>query len=332
MTISSRCTAALGIGLLFSLLGGASATPLSPFETANLQPLILPFGTPPIGSATLLAPGHARFGVSYQRANTYTTSRVSNPTEQLIIDAEVTRYSFAYDVGLSGLELGVDIPYFTYDGGGLDALIDSWHSLFQQPDRGRLAAPRDRLLVRYERDGETEVAKELPTAGLGDLAVRAGWPLLKGATPRDPALAVRAWLQLPTGDASALHGSDGVDGALWLSGSGDLAGLPLMVAGGVQFTGETRYLEAQRKPTVLFGLIGAGVPLTPRITAKAQLYFNSPYYGESEERQLAGWASEATFGLTIELKSGIAVDVAITEDLVSGASPDVGFLVAVRKR
>jgi hypothetical protein len=321
--------------LALTLLAGLAAAPCraaslaaTPFYTVNQSPVIQIFGLPAPESATVQAPGKLWGLAAFDIASNYALD--SNRRERILLDGESYRTTLTLRYGVApGLEAGLDLPLVGYSGGILDGLIEGWHNFFHLPQGGRPDAPRDRLLFSYQKDNQELLHRDSDSYGLGDLRLSGAWQLYRGGNTHQRALALRASLKLPTGSSSRLHGSGSTDFALWLTGCDDYQfsdsqmHLALFGAAGALALTDGRVLEHQQKNLVGFGTVGLGWAPTDWIAFKTQLALNTPFYGNSDLRELGQSAVQLIFGGALGFSARTALDIGVSEDVSVNTSPDL---------
>ncbi len=320
----------LGTFLLLSL--GAQARPVTPFFTFNQSPLVQLYGLPAIGAARILDPGEQSYRLQMDLANNFSVGR--SGTESIILDGETTRLTLAFSGhGGRNFEWGIQIPYVSHNGGVLDSFIRRWHDTFGMSQGGRTDVPDNALNYRYVRDGQTLVSQALEGDGVGDIRLSGGWQLLRPGAGDDTAVALRASLKLPTGDSEQLHGSGGTDLALWLNGGygGYGLGPSASVFGGlgVLLMDRGDVLPEQQRSSALFGSLGAGAWVLPRLSLKVQLDFNEAIYRDSELTQLGDDSLQLSVGGSLRLAKHTRIELAVVEDIAVATAPDVVFHAAV---
>ena len=179
------------------------------FAHSNQHVLMQVQGLPELGRALAPEEGQAGWALDLDWTSEYTadsSGAAGMPgSEAIVLDAETVNLGLRGSVRLGGWLLEADVPYITHSGGGLDGFIDDWHDFTGLPTGGREQAPRDRLLIRYERDGQAVIDLQQATGGLGDIQLGVARPV--GQT------VVRMAVKLPTGDADKLTGSGGLGGS-----------------------------------------------------------------------------------------------------------------------
>ena len=204
-------TAGLAVCAIAASLAPALAIgqDLTPLPTFNQSPLVQIYGLPALGSARVLDKGESEVQVALALANNFTGA--SHGDEALTLDGETHRATLTLRRGLAGgYEVGAELPYVRQTGGFLDHTIDVWHDTFALPNRDRNLVPRDRLLYRYIRGGQTLVDVQTASDGIGDVR-------LTGAREVGGVNALHVSIKLPTGTSDNLHGSGATDVAVWLS-------------------------------------------------------------------------------------------------------------------
>jgi len=331
----ARIFTSLVLGFVFSLPPFfLQAAEISPFYTQNQSPLAQIYGLPFIGDASLAPAGEADFRLMVDLASNFVDD--SNPRESILLDGESTRISFDARYGIKkDWEIGVVIPYGAQSGGFLDGFIEGYHDLFGFPQGGRDQAPRNRLLYRYVKDGRERLKVNDSSSGLGDVSLNGGWQVYGGKS-RPSSLALRSSLKLPTGKSSDLHGSGSWDFSFWLVGSHDwqlaYGHLSLFGAAGLMGMTDGDVLESQQRNGVGFGSLGIGWSPARWIAFKVQANGHTPFYKDSQLRELNANSIQLTIGGTLAFSERISLDVGVTEDVVVNTSPDVVFHLALRGR
>ncbi len=304
------------------------AVEITPFSTQNQSPLVQIFGLPPLGSAAVVAPGKAEGNVILDYASNYVND--SDARENILLDGESARLTLEGRLGIArGFEAGVEIPFVVLGGGFLDSFIEGYHNAFGFPQGGRDQAPRNRLLYRYVRDGQERLLVEKSSYGLGDIRLKGAWQLYPKTASQPRSVALRASLKLPTGDNDQLHGSGSTDLALWITASDvhSLARGHLTLFGGAGILAMTagRILQDQQRHWVGFGGLGVGWSPLRWLALKVQTNAHTPFYNESDLKELNAVAAQLTIGGTLAFSERMTLDLGVTEDIIVGTAPDVVF-------
>ena len=323
---------------LAAVPAGAGAVEIAPFRTMNQSPLVQLFGLPAPGPARVPPAGTLEGGVAEDMASNFAQDATGR--EEILLDGESYRTTFFCRYGVGGRgEVGLELPLVGHTSGIFDGFIEGWHDFFNLPQGGRKEAPRNRLLYRYTKDGRTRLLLDDSGYGLGDIRLTGGWQLYQSdAGDRRHALTLRTGLKLPTGSSRWLRGSGSTDLALWLTGQSDYllpgpwGGIAFFASlGGMAMTGGD-VLASQQRDAAGFGSLGFGWAPFERVAFKLQLSGHTPFYGDSDLRELASPALQFIIGGTISLSPRTALDIGVSEDIAVNTSSDVALHLALSRR
>ena len=309
------------------IIGTAQAYEPVGFSHSNQHLLMQVHGLPELGRAVAPEADGLGWGLDVDWTSEYTTDTSGTAgapgSESIVLDAESVRVALRGAVNLSGWLLEANIPYVTHTGGGLDGFIDDWHDFTGLPGGGRDQAPRDRLLVRYERDGQAVIDLQEATGGIGDIQL--GLARHVGRT------VVRLAVKLPTGDADKLTGSGGAGGSMTVDFRGP-SGTWWGTFGGVGalVMADGDLLPSQQRRWAGVGSLGLALRLHERLDAKVEVYGHTPLYQDSALGQVARGALVITTGGALRLSETTTLDFAVAENPVAKSSPDVSFHFALR--
>lgn len=309
-----------------------AAAEIVPFDSSNQSPLVQIYGLPGTGNAVLLPQGRTEVGLNVALSSNYAVNEDSQ--ERITLDGETTRFTVTARYGLlPRLEIGVKIPYISHSGGFLDNFIEGYHSTFGFPNGGRDQAPQNRLLYRYRRDGIDKIRVDSSGSGIGDLMLTTAFPLYK---ENNQGMTINAALKLPTGDSDQLRGSGSTDLSVWLNEGigGVFAGGSWASYGsaGILFMTEGKVLPDQQKRWVGFGSLGIGWAPLNWISFKVQADAHTPFFSDSNLKEIASTAVQLIVGGTISFSERVALDIGVSEDLTVNTSPDVVFYFTLRTR
>jgi hypothetical protein len=145
-------------------------------------------------------------------------------------------------------------------------------------------------------------------------------------------LALRTQLKLPTGKSSGLLGSGGTDVAATLAYSDyeTLAGINTVLSayGGIIYMGNTKVLRELQNHFAGYGGASLAWMATQHLDFKLQLDMHSAFY-DSDIDQL-GTSMQLLAGGTAHLPGEVLLDLGISEQLITDATPDVGFYLFIR--
>lgn len=324
------------VGMSFALLLGVALTTRAtesgfhaPLAVANQSPVARLYGLPRAGGGALAdAPV---WSLRTEITNNFTAKLLGG--DFVAFDGETTVVTLGFRAGLGErFELGIDLPFVRHAGGATDRIIDGFHETFGLPDSGRDGVPRNRVDYRLQLSGRRWFDLKSVSDGPGDASIRAGYRVVHGPAR---ALALRAALELPTGKADDLTGSDGTDASVWLDYS-DRAllarlGLEFTLMGGVSRLGRGRLLPDAQETHAYSGHAGLQYPLTTWLTLLAQLDAHTKLI-DTPFDEVAGGALLGTLGGRLNLPRGLGLDLGVVEDLRSRSAPDVTFHVALSGR
>ncbi|MCG2740566.1 MAG: DUF3187 family protein [Syntrophaceae bacterium] len=330
-TAGFHTIAAVCFTILFAP-SAAAATEIVPFESTNQSPLVQIYGLPGAGNAVVLPRGRTEVGLNVALSNNYAVNE--NSREDIILDGETTRFTVAARYGLfPGLEVGVKIPYISHSGGFLDGFIENYHGAFGFPNAGRDQAPQNRFLYRYRRDGVEKLRIDSSGSGIGDLLLTTALQLYQEEIQ---GMTLNAAIKLPTGDSDQLRGSGSTDFSLWLhertGGAFSAGNWASYGSAGILFMREGKVLPDQQKRWVGFGTLGIGWAPLEWISFKVQADAHTPFFSDSDLKEIAANAVQLIVGGTISFSERTALDIGVSEDLIVNTSPDVVFYFTLRTR
>jgi hypothetical protein len=318
-----RLAAAAFVGVL-----SLPAAQAEPFVTRNQNPLLALYGLPSPLPARLPDMGHGRVAgvLNWSNdANLDTSGSSAYTMDAEVIEARLhVEHSFWPKIALRA-----ELPWRRVSGGSLDGFIEDWHDFFGLPNGSRDRLPRDELLIEYRVADATLLRVDESTSGVGDIPLSAGYQL-----HASDARSVSAWLTVkaPVGDASDLTGSGAVDVALSFSAQSAL-NEDWDVFGQVNavWLGDGDLLPELQESAVFSAL--AGITWNPwrTLDLTVQLEGNSRVF-DGGGTDLSGDAILMTFGGSYRTQGGWQFDLGISEDIDVGASPDISFNLAARRR
>jgi hypothetical protein len=191
--------------LSFLLISSLSYAFEGPLQVKNQFPLFLPFNEPYMESASI----ENSFSASLSHSSVYLVRESSEWSMGL--DMEITELDIRFKKYiLDFIELGIDLPFVSFNSGFMDDFIKGYHEAFGFSDYGRSNRPENKFLYEIRRNGVLVIKGENGSTGIGDIRVTLKTPLLRG----DPAISIKGNLELPTGDAKNGYGNGSIDGGL----------------------------------------------------------------------------------------------------------------------
>lgn len=297
----------------------------APFFVRDQNPLLAGFGLPSILPARLSA-GLAG-GVDLYWGTTALMQEHGN--EALLVDAETREARLTLEGELSDrFGWRLQVPYRYTGGGSLDSFIDSWHDTFGLPDGARSALPRDQIGIAYTRAGSRRLNIDSSASGLADIEAALGYEI-----QASPGSAVAAWLsvKLPTGDADKLTGSGATDVSLVLTGHRRLGyGWTAFGQAAATYLGDGDLLTDQQRNVVWSGMAGVSAqPWGGGLSLKAQIDAHTAAFDSNLD--FFSDAVVLTVGGDYLFSSGWRLDLGVSEDLAVEHSPDVVFVLSVKR-
>lgn len=314
-------------GLLVCIGSPAGADGASPFYTRDQNPLVMIYGLPGATPAKIIAPGEHRFTSSLNMSNTINAERRDN--ESLFVDAESYQLNLVYDLGLNrNWMFRLQLPFIRHSAGFMDSHIDDYHDLLGLPEDVRPFYPIDRIDIRYTADGSEQLLLQRSSGGIGDLSLQLAW---QASTGPDASTSYWMSLKLPSGDSDKLTGSGATDLALWLARDERMDEDLWWYANiGAVFMGDSEVLAAQHNSSALFASTGLQMQPWNAVQLKFQLETHTAFYDSGTD--FLGSVIQFTFGGSIILGPSSSLDIAIAEDIQTGASPDVNFNISWQRR
>lgn len=312
-------------------MSGLISADSSPFATANRTVFVRSLGLPLVEDARAIAAG--------QSTSTYTLEHTSQfavddqGIEQAFLDGETTTLSFSYRHALSQQwSLGIELPVISHQSGFMDSFIEGWHRTFGLPNARRDEFPRDRLLFQVSTPS-TNARLNSSTSGLGDIALLARREFFRNS---DSQIHAQLRLEMPSGDADELLGSDSWDVALginayssrWFSAIGaDFHGnIGLILPGDSDLLGELQ------EDTVAYGSASLAWPFYwDWLTLKAQLEAHTAFY-ETSIKSLGKTSAQLTFGAGLRLSERWNLNIGLSEDIAVRTAPDFTVVVSLQRR
>lgn len=303
----------------------------APLLTRDHHPIVVLYGVPPPERAVPLPGGQRELRLTLDIANHSIEEREGE--EAILLDGETYRTTLSLRAGLGrGWEIGLDVPYMHMREAVFDGRIDDWHDLLGIRTPNRDDFDVERLVFRYANgDGEPLVVSEA-SEGPGDLRVSLARTWANAASGR---AALRAGLQLPSGDASRLHGLGTAIASLDVAMTQRFSvlgraawayeriGLAVPAGGGL--------LSDRRRSSVGYANLGVGWPIAARLTVKLQLDAHRSGF-RSALGPLGRDAFQVSVGGTWELSSATALDLAVQENVRRDSVPDVAVQIGLAHR
>lgn len=132
-------------------------------------------------------------------------------TEQVVLDGEIWRNSFAMTWGVAPrTDLEVELSLVFATSGFLDEFVEAWHDLFGLPDGGRDERPQYAYEMTEVKDGNEIYCLTGDQLGFGDVPVVITHQIVVESED-SPAVAVRAGIDIPLGSEDKGFGNGALD-------------------------------------------------------------------------------------------------------------------------
>lgn len=318
------------LAVVFCIPSFLSAAELldEPLQLGNQQPLAQLFNLPTMRSGAVLPVEATVWRGAVDVANNWV--RAQDGDESLLLDGESQRYTLSARRGFgAGWEVGVAVPWISYNGGTLDNFIEGWHHFWGLPSGGRPDYSTRQLNFAYQRNGRTELDFQRAESGIGDAQINVAYQFL---TDRQRAVSASATLNLPTGDVDKLTGSGNTSAALALAATYDrLFDLPLSITGNIggQWLPRSNVLSAEQKSSAWFAAAELSWAVAQDWRLKAQLQAHTALYN-SGLRALGSDSMQLVLGGSVQLSPRWILDVAVGEDVAVDTASDVTLQLALK--
>jgi len=312
--------------LLVFLYPFAQAQPPALFPTRDQNPFVLAHGLPTPVSARLPAPCELKTVTSFNVSNTI--NLYQTPNEQFFVDTEIYQLNVQLDYALNKSWLiGLRTPFTGYTSGVFDRSIDYYHQTLGLPQNVRPLFPANQFAMNYQRNGITEFNRDSRSYGLGDINLVTAWQAYREA---DTAMSYWLSISLPTGNSNKLTGDGSSNLSLWLAADTRTADNFWFMANlGFMAMDNPDILKSINNTTVWFGNAGLQFQAWESILLKLQLDYHSALYNSAID--FLGSALQLSFGGSVVMNKQTSLDIAITEDIQTLASPDVTLNVSLVK-
>ena len=300
-----------------------------PLAVRTQSPAQLPVLHRPPAPATVLRAGETALRADAAYTSLWLTGTGSQD-RRFTMDGEYLRAALTLRTGLGrDLELALELPFAHTSGGFLDGFVIDYHDVFGLPDQNRDREPQDLFEIEASRGGQTLWQVSADGFELLDVPLWLTWQLAEPA--RGPGVAVRAGLELPTGDGARGYGNDEIDLSFGVVLEHHVLGCGWF--GHVQHTfagtpDRSRAAGFSFADVTSAGL-GVELPLDTGVAGLLQFEWETSTLrplgiAVTERDQVLLWA-----GLRIDAGSGWNVEVGFGEDLQGLVSPDFTAWLAV---
>ena len=296
----------------------------TPFLTQDQNPFSLIHGLPLAVDAQLIEVDARQWSLTLDVTNTLNGE--TNGSESLLLDFESYNLRFSWLQSLNeNWALKIDIPLIYYGEGFLDNTIDSWHEFFHLPRADRPNVTDNQFQIFYDRNGQTLINLDTANSGLADIQIALGRSISK---THDSTLSAWISTDLATGDQASLRGNDSSDLSLWFAGDYQLKPKWSVDANvGILFPGENQIFTLAVEDQVFYAYTGIQWQIHEIIDLRMQINGHTQFYSDSQ-LLLLGPAYNMVLGGRIHVSKCSDMDLAFSEDIQVGRTPDVSFLLS----
>jgi hypothetical protein len=225
------------------------------------------------------------------------------------------------------IELGIDLPFVSFNSGFMDDFLKGYHEAFGFSDYGRSNRPENKFLYEVRRNGVLVIKGENGSIGVGDIRVTLKTPLLRG----DPAISIKGDLELPTGDAKNGYGNGSIDGGFALMIDKKL-GEKFKAYGnlGAVFPGDLKGYQDVNLRDFIYGGAGVEADLWKSISLLGQVFIQGSPFPKTGISSVDRLAVLLTFGGRY-YSGNNSFELSFTEDPNTAGAPDFSLNFSFKK-
>lgn len=252
-----------------------------------------------------------------------------------LMDGEYLRTAVSARYGLDhGFAIGAELPFVHTTGGFLDSFITDWHDLFGFPNRGRENFPSNDFNVRAERGNTTAFEVEERSLELADIPLELSWTAIEPTPESRWGLALRAGIELPTGDDDRGIGNGETDFAVGVVG--EYRGRAVGFTAHIEHTFAGTPDRASRAGLAFRDVtsFGAGVEwvLYPGFAAIVQTEYETSTLRDLGFPRAADDQWNIWTGARVMLTDRTGLEITVGEDLSTYIAPDFTVWFALHHR
>jgi hypothetical protein len=294
-----------------------------PLQVKNQFPLFLNVNAPYLEKASI----ENSFSVSLSHSSVYL---VRDSSEFFIgLDMEITELNLIFKRNIRDfIELGVDLPLVSFSSGFMDGFINSYHKAFGFPDYGRSNRPDNKFLYVVMRKGVLIIKGENGHIGIGDIGFMLKKPILKG----DPAISIKAEVELPTGDSKKGYGSGSIDAGVAVLIDKKLSEeIKAYCNLGVVFPGSLKGYEKVRLREFIYGGSGVEAALWKNFSLIGQVFMQGSPFPRTDISSIDRMAVLLSLGGRYYLENS-SLELSFTEDPNTSGAPDFTLNFSFKRR
>ncbi|SPQ01684.1 exported hypothetical protein [Candidatus Sulfobium mesophilum] len=308
---------------IFLLFSSPSSAFEGPLQLKNQFPLFLYVNAPYLESA---ATGNS-FSAGLSHSSVFMTR--NSAAWSVNLDMEITELNLRLRKVIPGLfEVGIEVPVMVTASGFMDGFLESYHKTFGFPDYGRDTRPTNSFLYEVRRNGAIVVQGRNGDIGIGDLRLTAKREIRRD----DPAISVKADVELPAGSASDGHGSGSIDTGLSLLLDKKITERIISYwNAGVIFPGVLRAQEEVALRTSFYGGGAIEAALWDHFSLIGQIMFQTSPFPKTDIGPIDRIAALLSVGGRYSSGKN-SLEFSLTEDPNTAGAPDVIFNLTYQRR
>lgn len=293
-----------------------------PLPVRNNHPAQLLVQHLPPTPATALPAGEVAVRLQASYSSLFLTGSGNGNTFQM--DGEYLRTALTARIGLfADTEVGCELPFGHTSGGFLDSFLIDYHKALGLPDQDRDVLPKNAFRIAATQDGEQVWSVDGGGFELLDVPLHLSHTLRR---PDDagPGIALRAGIELPTGDERAGYGNGEPDYAVGVLFEQRAYGCAFVAHLQHTFAGTP---ASMREAGLRFGDVtavglGAELPLAQDLAGFLQFEYETSALRNLDLATVSRKQFLVWVGGRYLLAPHCAIEVAFGEDLQGYVSPD----------
>ena len=308
---------------LFSVIFSSVAFSFEgPLQVKNQFPLFLALNAPYLERASYEDSFSATFSYS-------SVFMVKNSSEWSVnLDMELAELNFRLRKNIRDVvQLGIDIPFLSFDSGFMDNFLSSYHNAFGFSDYGRSSRPSNEFLYEVRRNGVLIIQGEGGGIGIGDIRLSAKKVILNN----DPVVSLQAAVELPTGCASKGYGNGSVDAGISLLMDKKISEKVMAYLNvGVIFPGNLKGNETVTLKNSVYGGAAVEARLWEHVSLLGQVVFQNSPFPETGISSIDRISALLSIGGRYTSGKN-SFELSLTEDPNTAGAPDFSITIGFKR-
>jgi hypothetical protein len=294
-----------------------------PLQVKNQFPLFINVSAPYLETASI----ENSFSASLSHSSVYLVRESSEWS--IGLDMEITELDLRFKKNIQDfIELGIDLPFVSFNSGFMDDFLKSYHDAFGFPDYGRSNRPENEFLYEVRRKGVLIIKGESGHIGIGDIRFTFKKPILKG----DPAISIKGDLELPTGNAKEGYGSGSIDAGITALIEKKLSEKFKAYGNlGVVFPGDLKGYEKVKLKEFIYGGTGVEAALWKNLSLLGQIFIQDSPFPKTDISSVDRIAVLLSLGGRYYSGKN-SFEFSFTEDPNTSGAPDFSLSFSFKRR